>query len=267
MLQREAAPTGGSSSIIHVVYLLSICLMELLLQVFMQPCALVPQILRKLLIWKNQSESVADVPGGLLWCVRYYRDEFWVDVSIGPSWDQNSCWLQKQGWPGFSMLPNQMHLLEHCHVPKHFLHWRISGFGCSHHSRLAHLWAAFDLCELQHILWHVSCMHLPRTTSSQSCFSVLGILVPDVLKCLSSWSSAFSKEHSLCTFPLALTLCAVHLKKYGEYKAFQGFNHNLDKKISVKNRESPCTICYSGTSSEFEWFGTKSGTFRNWKGE
>lgn len=76
MLQREAAPTGGSSSIIHVVYLLSICLMELLLQVFMQPCALVPQILRKLLIWKNQSESVADVQEGLLCCVRYYRDEF-----------------------------------------------------------------------------------------------------------------------------------------------------------------------------------------------
>lgn len=53
MLQGEVAPTGESSSIIHVVYLLSICLMELLLQVFMQPHTLVLQVLRKLLVQKN----------------------------------------------------------------------------------------------------------------------------------------------------------------------------------------------------------------------
>lgn len=84
MLQREeVAPTGESWSIIHVVYLISICLVELLLQVFVQPHTLVLQILRMLLVWKNQSESVANVHRELLCCVRYYRDELWMDMSVG----------------------------------------------------------------------------------------------------------------------------------------------------------------------------------------
>lgn len=112
MLQREVAPTGESSSVIHVVYLLSICLWELLLQVFVQPHALVLQVLRKFLVQKNWSESVANVHWCQLCSVKILQGGTLNGCEHRPSWDQNSCWLQTQEWPWFSMLPNQMHFLE-----------------------------------------------------------------------------------------------------------------------------------------------------------
>lgn len=58
--------------------------------------------------------------------------------------------------------------------------------------------------------------------------------------------------------------CSLKNVKTKLFKALN--NHHLDKQISVKNRESLCTLCCSGTFSKFQWFGTKSGIFRNWEG-
>lgn len=106
------------------------------------------------LVWRNQSESVANVHRGLLCCVRYYRDELWMDVSVGPAGIRTAAGFKSRGDQGFPCCQTKCIFWshQHWHVPQHFLHWRINGFNCSHHSRLAHLWAALDLCELQHIL-------------------------------------------------------------------------------------------------------------------
>lgn len=152
MLQREEAPTGDSSSRIHVVYLLSICLIELLLQVFEQPHTLVLQILRKLLVQKNQSESLSNVHRWQLCCVRYYRDELWMDVISGPARIRTAAGFNSRGDQHFPHCQTKCIFWshQHCHVPQRFLHRRIGSFGCSHHSGLAHFWAAFGLCQLRH---------------------------------------------------------------------------------------------------------------------
>lgn len=117
-----------------LVYLLSICLVELWLQVFVQPHALVLQILRKLLVQKNWSESVANVHRWLLCCVRYYRDELWMDMSMGPAGIRTAAGFKSSGDQGFPCCQTKCILWshQHCHVPQNFLHWRISGFSCSH---------------------------------------------------------------------------------------------------------------------------------------
>lgn len=170
MLQREVTPTGESSSIIHVVYLLSICLVELLLQVFVQPHTLVLQILRKLLVQKNR--SVANVHRWLLCCVRYYRDELWMDMSMGPAGIRTAAGFKSSSDQGFPCCQTKCIFWshQHCHVPQHFLHWRISGFSCSHHSGLLLICVSSDIFSGMFLVCIFPELH-PATPAFQSLVS------------------------------------------------------------------------------------------------
>lgn len=134
-----------------------------------------------------------------------------------PGWDQNSCWLQRQQVTEVSMLPDQTHFLEQSGLPcaaaltafsslkNHWL-WLFSPrWACT---LLNYLWSGWAPTSSLACFLHIDPQtHSPRTTASQSCFSVLSTLVPAVSRCLRSWRSAFPNARTLmpCIYFILLT--------------------------------------------------------------
>lgn len=183
----------------------------------MQSHAWVLQILWKLLVYKNQGGTGANVHGWLLCHVRYHRYELCMEASAGLAGIRIAAGFKGSRRPRFSMLPDQTHFLEQSGLPcaaaltafsslkNHWL-WLFSPrWACT---LLNYLWSGWAPTSSLACFLHIDPqMHSPRTTASQSCFSVLSTLVPAVSSCLRSWSSAFPNARTLmpCIYFILLT--------------------------------------------------------------
>lgn len=260
MLQREVTPTGESSSIIHVVYLLSICLVELLLQVFVQPHTLVLQILRKLLVQKNR--SAANVHRWLLCCVRYYRDELWMDVSMGPAGIRTLLASKAAVTKVFRAAKPNAFFGAISTAVCHSIFFTEESVALAVPTTLGCFWSVWaPTYSLACFLCASSQNYIqPLLLFSPWYLGTCGLKMSYLLKfSISQWT--YFMYFSPCT---SFMYCSLWNVKTKLFKALN--NHHLDKQISVKNWESSCTVHCSGTFSKFQWFGTKSGIFRNWEG-